>query len=492
MLTLPLLRSVLRMAETDPEVELTANLSQLRSEIELDGVDKDIVEFVGSIADRSHYVPDFPLVRAHFDTLVGKGSPLGPAGVTRLDALTTNTLPFLSPAAFRVELDTYRETVMTTVTGQVLVEAAHILKSGLTKRVQVQGKWEQVNVQGVNAALAHLSQGVSTLHAKLRKGDAGELQRDVALIRQTYDKAKANPVAQFGVLSGIDAIDVKHRGMRRGDLALVAAFTSHYKTMFCLNWAYKAAVVYGKSVAIASLEMKIEDIRHMLAILHCQHPQFFDPNVPALTTDLFDHGQFTPEQETLFRAAMDDLENNRKYGRIVYKQPEPNVTVADIDGWAHAVHASHPLDLLLIDYVALVDHKKGDSSMAQSSSLNQVIRDTKLMAVNFDHGLGLPVLSPFQTNREGLKDAEKNGGKYTLRALAWANEAERSSDFVYYLYVDDALRASCEVSCGNLKARKRPVITDQFRLYADPATVCIDNLDLSQPNQAPVAGGIVP
>jgi len=46
------------------------------------------------------------------------------------------------------------------------------------------GLWQQVNVQGIDAALAHLSRGVSDLHLKLRRGASGELQRDVAAIRE--------------------------------------------------------------------------------------------------------------------------------------------------------------------------------------------------------------------------------------------------------------------------------------------------------------------
>ena len=77
--------------------------------------------------------------------------------------------------------------------------------------------------------------------------------------------------------------------------------------------------------------------------------------------------------------------------------------------------------------------------------MNRAIRATKLLALEYADGLGIGCVSPFQANREGFKEAEKSGGEYTLRALAGANESERSADYVYSLFLNDTLRNACEL-----------------------------------------------
>jgi hypothetical protein len=130
-----------------------------------------------------------------------------------------------------------------------------------------------------------------------------------------------------------------------------------------------------------------------------------------------------------------------------------------------------------VDYLGLVDPGKGVSGLESVASLNKVIRQAKIeLAMAFDSGRGIGLVSPFQANREGYKEAEKNGGRYKITALAGSNEAERSSDLIYYTYLDDVLRNSRELLVGNLKARKAMVVSEPFRVFADPTTLTIGNL----------------
>jgi hypothetical protein len=87
--------------------------------------------------------------------------------------------------------------------------------------------------------------------------------------------------------------------------------------------------------------------------------------------------------------------------------------------------------------------------------------------------------SPFQANREGLKDAEKNGGHYKLTALAGANEAEKSSDLVYYTYLDDHRRQRSVLAFGNLKNRDGKMFTEQLELSAKASTRMICDIKSS-------------
>jgi hypothetical protein len=451
-----LLRGVLRCDPTDPEDGLITNLTMLRGDLQPTGIDVEVMGFACNILDRAKQVPSLQVAIDHFTDLQTQGLPAGPAALQRLVPLQLSRAPWIDPPSFRLALDKHREDVLQDTTVALLTESIQIMQHGVNVRRNVNGQWVDVPVKGPSAAVEHLQAGVSSLGYRLRTQQSqGTLSRDTAAIRADYANAKANPQAQYGVLSGLNAIDTRHRGLRNGNLALVLGFAGHMKTTFCM------------------------------AVMHTNHPKFFDayPNVPPVSFEALNMGSLTPEQEQVFHEAMLDIETHAgsAYGLVHYKEPEKEMTVETIFRWAEQLYRSEgALDLLVIDYLGLVDpspSKKGGSrsGLAEYANLNVAIRETKLNALAFAGGRGIPVLSPFQANREGLKEAEKNGGRYTLRALAGANEAERSADLVYYTYLDDTLREANEISVGNIKARNVKLITDQFRFYADGATRLVDD-----------------
>lgn len=451
--------------------------------------------WLGYVAERSSVVPDLPLARDHFMRRSASGQPDGPAALLRLAEVEQIAPPLLEEAAFRVALDQHKEEVMTEITTAMLIESATILKNGVTQRQLVPGKgWQNITVRGVEPAIAHLSVGMRKLEQRLKvRTSQGDFRADMDLTFQGYEKAERDPAANVGVLSGIDMLDDLHHGLKRGELALVLAFTSHMKTTFCLNWYYKAAVYHGKDVAMASLETRAEIIRDLLACLHSTHPKFgFDPTEIRITFDRLRAGGLTPIEKKALSDIVGDLRSSTNYGRMIYKQPEEQMTVDDIFRWVEGEQHSTggDFELLVIDYLGLVDPEKGKSSLGEFANVNQAIRLAKIKSVDFDHGRGIGTLSPFQASRKAYEEAEKAGGRYTLRGFSGANEAERSADFAYYLYLDDSMRDNGEIAVGNIKARQSAMLTTQFRCYADPATRLIDNLDLGSPGQSKVQGGL--
>lgn len=489
LLPLPLLRAILKADPADADQTVADNLAMVYGEVRPEGIDGVLLSYVWSLYDRTGTVPTIATVRAHFDALAAKGDPSGVPGQQRLDAIDPPPA-LLDPAACRQELDTYKEQALTKVTSAVLLEAAQILKQGLVTKQRVNGQLQTVTIKGADAAVQRLREAVSGLGNLFRsRSVSGTLSEDIEAVWQRWEKAKVNQLAQFGVLSGLNAIDAIHGGIQPGEVALVLGFVAHMKSVFIRNWAYKAAVIYKKRVGVVTLESSTEKLREQFAILHAQHPQFLDDTVPTITSEGVKRGRLTAAQERIWRAVIDDLKTNPDYGQIEYRGMDDNrtdITMEDIGGWVRDITRHDPLDLLVIDYIGLVS--PGDArlrgrgnALSEFANLNVTLREAKLLAMAANGGKGLALLSPFQANREGLKDAEKNGGRYTLRALAGANESERSADLVYYVYLDEALRSQREIACGNLKARDVPLIIDQFRLYADGETGLIDDLAPAAP-----------
>lgn len=487
LLTTPLLRAILKADPADLDSTVADNLTMVYGEVRPEGIDGVILTYVWSLYDRSRAVPTYATVRAHFDRLATSGDPAGVPAQQRLDTIDPPPA-LLDPAACRQELDAYKEQALTKVMSAVLLETAQVLKTGITTKVRGQ----TVTSKGASAAMERLREGVSSLSTLFRaRSSAGSISADIEQAWDRYQRSKANQAATFGVLSGLNTIDAIHGGLMPGELGLVLGFVAHMKSVFVRNWAYKAHVIYKKRVAYVTLESSTTKLQDQFAILHCQHPQFLDDTVPTITTERVKRGALNPEQEKIFRAALDDLKTNPNYGGIEYRgmdDDKSDITMEDIAHWVRDLTRNAPIDLLVIDYLGLVS--PGDARMrgrgnalSEFANLNVTLREAKLLAMSANAGRGLALLSPFQANREGLKDAEKNGGRYTLRALAGANESERSADNVYYVFLDDALRSQREIAAGNLKARDVPLIVDQFRLYADGETGLIDDLA----PQAPVA-----
>ncbi len=88
--------------------------------------------------------------------------------------------------------------------------------------------------------------------------------------------------------------------------------------------------------------------------------------------------------------------------------------------------------------------------------LNSVLRGAKKLAMHFNHGEKIPVLLLFQINREGKDAADKAAGRYKLRALSYANEAERSADIVTTTYLNDDMRKQGHTAFDCLKRREGP------------------------------------
>lgn len=491
MLPNELLRGIIRFEQED-ELALASNLFHLRNEIEPEGVEADLLAFITDIADKTLIVPKHTLVRAHFEKLQADGDGRGLAGVVRFEEVeqlaVTGLLPFETGPEFRVALDAYKQQVLTETLSTTLLEVSNILSTGVNRTKIVNGQRTNVTLQGPDAAVEYIAEMVTGVNRKLRRGSfEGAFRNDALQLLKDYEYRKQNPQLQYGVLSGLHKIDSIHKGIGRGELALVLGFVGHLKSTFCLNWAYKAATWYGKNVCIVSCETPVKKVRDAIYVMHAAHKKFEGAaGFQSIDYEKVKSGLLSPSEETFFREVIDDFQHCTDYGQIFYREPEETVTIADIQRWAEAKDRICPIDLLYIDYLGLVDPGRSTKGMESYAALNMVIRQSKLMAMAFARGRGAAVLSPFQTGREALKDAEKQGGKYSVRAASGANEAERSTDLMYYVYLDNNMRGEKELAVGNLKTRDVPLIIDQFRVYADPSTRVIVNVDVSSKAQQKV------
>jgi hypothetical protein len=488
MLADSLLRAVVRVSPQDEEAVLAHNLQTIREEIAVDDIDGHIFAFICDMFDRSRVVPSLTLVLNHFTALRDHGDGTGMAAATRLEMFVTLLPDLVSGAEFRYELDTYKREVQERVLSVLLTETTEILTKGLDKDVRVGGAWKKINLKGPEAALTHLGQQVGDIYSRLRRGSfEGSLKEDAARVLSQYEMRRDNPGLRYGVMSGIERIDQVHRGLKPGNLAFILGFVSQMKSTLAMNWAYRAAIWQGFNVGVVSTEMSIDELRRTIAVIHANSAKFAPANTFVdITYDKVESGALSPDEESLFREVIKDLEENTEYGQIVYREPESIITVGDIRQWAEAKNRSLPLKLLVIDYIGphLSVDKPTNDRYGQG---NQIIKDAKNLATTFDNGRGIAVLSPFQANRDGYKNAVKNGGVYDITAMADYPEAERSADLVYTVFLDNTYRTRNRLLIGNVKTRKVQLITDNFEVVAFGATGVIEDEHMTNPKHTPMS-----
>lgn len=481
-----LLRSVL-VHTGDPEADVLINLTALRSDVQFEGLDAHILAFVGGIADRSGKPPTAKLVYDHYQALSNSGHPFGQAGLVKLTDLAASGLPFQAPADYRYTLDQFRDRVIGDGLGFLLQQAAAALTTGHTVRPP---KGPPVTYRGPLDSVQFLEKGLSELLGQFRTGDIHGTLRDLHAVATRYQQRVGQ--VRRGVLSGFQVIDQHHDGLMPGDLALVLGYTSQMKSTVCANWGYRAAIYQGRNVAYIPLEGSVQDLQDLIVGLHCLHPKFGAP--PTITADRIRRAELTTDEERVVQAAIDDLATSKSYGQLIYYEPDkPDITVGDVRRWAEQEDKKTPLDLLIVDYAALTNPSSGGNSMKESAFANIAVREWKQTAKAFRRGHGIAVLSPWQANRKGYEAAVKNGGRYELTAMAWAPEAEKSSDFVYYVYRDKTLADSNQLQMGNLKARGRKLIMNDFLVFADAALRAIEDTDMTKPHQqiVPALGGLL-
>lgn len=140
------------------------------------------------------------------------------------------------------------------------------------------------------------------------------------------------------VPTGFFDLDMILGGMQRQNLIIVGARTSQGKTAQALSLASNAATLYGKSVAIFSIEMSKEEIVK----------RFFSIESGVDSAKIRDL-RFTKEDAMALGNAYSTFKNTN-----IFINDSATITVSEIRSKVKKLSIEHPLDLIIIDYIQLI------------------------------------------------------------------------------------------------------------------------------------------
>ncbi|HMG33290.1 MAG TPA: replicative DNA helicase [Blastocatellia bacterium] len=242
---------------------------------------------------------------------------------------------------------------------------------------------------------------------------------DVAHRRlEQIEQMAGRPEMITGVPTGFTDFDQMTSGLQRQDLIIVAARPSMGKTALALNMAQYAAK-NSAVVGIFSLEMSAESL---VSRLLCSEARV---DAHRLRTGYLNREEWARLADALRRLCETQI----------YIDDTPGVGVLEMRAKARRLKAERGLDMLVIDYIQLMQGRGRIESRQQEVS--QISRDLKSLAKELD----VPVVALSQLSRAPETRSEH---RPQLSDLRESGGLEQDADVVTFIYREEVYNSTEE------------------------------------------------
>lgn len=212
-----------------------------------------------------------------------------------------------------------------------------------------------------------------------------------------------------GITSGFRSIDKFTGGFQKGELTILAARPGMGKTSFALE-LFANPIFQGAKGLFFSLEMQNQKLfARMLS-------QTTGIVLNDIIRDGMQHYQILQllEKKSLF------------YNSNMFFDDTSGLRLDDLKSKARKIKRKHGLDILVIDYLQLINNKQ--KGMVREQEISEISRELKGLAKELD----VPVIALSQLGR----DVEKRGGDKVpvLSDLRESGAIEQDADIVMFLH----------------------------------------------------------
>lgn len=215
-----------------------------------------------------------------------------------------------------------------------------------------------------------------------------------------------------GLTTGFLDLDAKTSGLQKSDLIMLAARPAMGKTAFALNIAQQAAIKGGGTVLIFSLEMSKDQLGQRMLSMESRIEM---QKLKTGNLERKDWDQIHMALDTLSRAN-------------IFIDDTPGITAMEIKNKCRRLKAEKGLDLVVIDYLQLMNYEgKSESRQQEVSALSRFL---KLLAREMD----CPVIVLSQLSRAV---EQRTDHRPILSDLRESGSIEQDADIVMFLYRDE-------------------------------------------------------
>ncbi len=254
-----------------------------------------------------------------------------------------------------------------------------------------------------------------------------------------------------GVPTGFEKLDSILSGMQKSDFIILGARPSFGKTSLALDIARHAGL-QGHKVGIFSLEMSSEQIIDRLISAQSQIPLW-----RLRTGRIHDETEFQMIQQ-----ALNELSETK-----IFIEDTASPSIMHVRSMARKLQLEHGLDLLIVDYIQLIQPRFASNSMVQQ--MTEISRSLKSLA----RELNVPVLALSQLSR-AVEQREMKIPR--LSDLRESGSLEQDADVVMFLYRKDRDRLNVPEEEQNIveiiiaKHRNGPLGTVKLAFDAEKVT----------------------
>ena len=252
------------------------------------------------------------------------------------------------------------------------------------------------------------------------------LERDLVPIRQVMrgvidelDELHRRRGEVLGVPTGFRTLDKLLGGLQKSDLIIVAARPGMGKTSLGLTVALNAAKRHGARVALFSLEMSNEQLVQRLLSAEAR-----------IDSQRLRLGQIADNEWQRVAEAAGVLSEC-----AIFIDDSAAVSPFELRTKARRLHAEHNVDLVIVDYLQLMNG--GTRSENRVQEISFISRALKQLA----RELNVPLIAISQLSRQVEGRADK---KPQLSDLRDSGSIEQDADVVMFVFREDAYKEDTE------------------------------------------------
>ncbi len=237
------------------------------------------------------------------------------------------------------------------------------------------------------------------------------MSEPVANVIEKLDQIARDKGAMRGVPTGFRDLDKLTNGLQNSDLILIAARPGVGKTSFAMNIVNHAALEAGKVCAIFSLEMPKEQL--------AQRSMF---SISGVSMSKGLKGDLSKDEFKAVWAAGKKLSEAK-----LFVDDSSASTPIDILSKCRRLKREHGLDLIMIDYLQLMNSMGQHKDASRQLEISELTRHLKIAA----RELNVPIILLSQLSRavEARKDHRP-----MLSDLRESGAIEQDADIVMFLY----------------------------------------------------------
>lgn len=304
-----------------------------------------------------------------------------------------------------------------------------------------------------------LSQAEAQLFAVSDKSLRQDLASLEQILTESFDRMEElhrNKDGLRGIRTGFRDLDNLTAGLQRSDLIILAARPAMGKTTLVTNLAYNIATIEKKSVLFFSLEMSKEQlVDRMLA--------------DAAGVDAWNirTGKLTDDDFEKISHAMGEMAE-----APIYLDDTPGATVLELRTKARRAAHEHPLGLIIIDYLQLMQGSGRGGFDNRVQEVSEISRGLKLIA----RELNVPVIALSQLSRSV---ESRNPPIPQLSDLRESGSIEQDADIVAFIYREAYYNPETERQnvTDLIIAKHRNGPTGKVELYFHPERLKFMTLD---------------